>query len=161
MPPPTGQVQTHGPVSEVLLTPSMFCRSHCLQQRRLGRLQSEATKGSHLYWWIIYLDKTKTSPPGFSLYRKWNISNILAFLFFNRTHFGLVPGTASHVRIHVLVTHMHPSQPKEHTVKKAQWKSIARSTNEQGLINVFRWSLLNARLRTGAKDDLSPPGLVL
>lgn len=139
----------------------VFHRHCCLWQQRPSRLQSESTKGSHLSWWIIYLDKTKTSPPGFSLYRKWNISNILAFLFFNRIHFNLVPGTASHVRIHVLVTHTRPSQPEEHTVKKAQWESIVRSANKLGLISVFRWSLLNARLRTGSKDDLSPTGLVL
>lgn len=63
--------------------------------------------------WIIYLDKTKTSLH--CLYKKWNISNILVLFFFCKIHFNLVPGTASHFRIHVLVTHVHPLQPKEHT----------------------------------------------
>lgn len=49
----------------------------------------------------------------------------IIFLFFNRIHFNLVPGTASHFKIHVLVTHMHPLQPKEHTVKKHNGKLLS------------------------------------
>jgi hypothetical protein len=75
--------------------------------------------------------KDKNVSTWFPFIQKWNISNILVFLFFNRIHFSLVPGTASQVRIHVLVTHMHPSQPKEHTVKETQWKM--RFTNKLGL----------------------------
>ena len=59
-------------------------------------------------------EQDKMSPHRFLLYRKWNISNILTFLF-NKISFSLVPGTAFHFRIHVSVTHMHPLQPKEHT----------------------------------------------
>lgn len=49
------------------------------------------------------------------LFIKWNTSDILVLFFFNRLHFNLVPGTASHFRIHVLVTHVYPLQPKKHT----------------------------------------------
>lgn len=147
-----------GPVCEALLTPCSVGATAWAAEPEQTPI--EAAKGRHVYWWIIYLDKTKTSPPGFSLYRKWNISNILAFLFFNRIRFSLVPGTASHVRIHVSVTRMRPSQPKERTVKKAQRESIVRSTNKPGLIGVLRWCPLSARLRTGSQDGLSP-GLVL
>lgn len=67
-------------------------------------------------WWIIYLDKTKMCPYCVFLYRNWDTSNILVFfLFFNRIHFHLVPGTASHFRIHILVTHMQQLHPQEHT----------------------------------------------
>ena len=68
-------------------------------------------------------EQDKMSPHRFLLYRKWNISNILTFLF-NKISFSLVPGTAFHFRIHVSVTHMHPSQPKEHTVRKAEWRIV-------------------------------------
>lgn len=100
--------------------------------QRLGRFRPEPTKENSLSWWIIYLDKTKMSPHCFLLYRKWNISNILVFLFCSRIHFNLVPGT-SHLRIRVLVTRMHPLQPRERTGKKTQWKITGRSTNKFAL----------------------------
>ena len=97
----------------------------------------------------------KTSPHRFLLYRKWNISNILTFLF-NKISFSLVPGTAFHFRIHVSVTHMHPLQPKEHTVGKTQRKMCEHtSTNEPGLwvCSDPVWSVLG---QAEPKDGLLP-----
>ena len=87
----------------------------------------------------------KTSPHCFLLYRKSNISNILTFLF-NKISFNLVPGTALHFRIHVSTTHMHPLQPKEHTVRKTQRKMCKhRSTDAFGLwmYSDTGWSVLD------------------
>lgn len=49
------------------------------------------------------------NPPGFQG------SIVLVFLFFDRIHSNLASGTGSHFKIHSLIMHIHPLQPKEGT----------------------------------------------
>lgn len=52
-------------------------------------------------WWIIYLDKMKTSPHFIFIQKVEHFKCISFFSLFNTIHFHLVPATVSHFRIHV------------------------------------------------------------